>query len=202
VVFQPVGNTLKNVLWNQACVVRCRSYSKAFLGVLPRLSSSKAPKKKSEWEDPMPWQQFDQAVVHIVLCEFAPEGVRICLQRRIATGFLDGIWVYPGGRIELGENPLGAAQREAWEEVGVRPLTLRLVAALTFSVGAARGKGINFVYACHQWEGQVRQCEPWLHGAPQFYASDQLPEPRPPWISEVARRIASHKPALFKHYGE
>ena len=158
-------------------------------------------RRRSELEVTVPWQQFDQAVVHIMLCELAPEGFRVCLQQRVATGFLDGFWAYPGGRVELGENPLDAARREAWEEVGVRPLKLRLVAALTFStVAAPQSTGINFVYACHHWEGRVRQCEPHLHGVPQFYASDQLPEPRPHWISEVAARIASHKPALFKHY--
>lgn len=145
-------------------------------------------------------QQLNQSVVHIVLCEIASGAVQMCLQQRIGTGFLDGFWAYPGGRIELGECPMEAARREAWEEVGVRPLQLRLVAALTFSSGAAGNTGINFVYACHRWQGHVQQCEPGLHGPPEFFAADQLPEPRPLWISEVAARIANHKPAVFKHF--
>jgi len=148
----------------------------------------------------LPWRQFDQAVAHIVLCDFSQGALQVCMQQRVATGFLDGFWAYPGGRIEPGENPADAARREAWEEVGVRPLQVRLVGALTFPTGAAHGVGINFVYACHRWEGHLHQGEPELHGPPQFYACDQLPEPKPVWTAEVASRLACHKPALFKHY--
>jgi 8-oxo-dGTP diphosphatase len=156
--------------------------------------------KRWKLEEALPWQQFDQAVVHIALCEFTPREVRMCLQQRIATGFLDGFWSYPGGRVELGESPQDTARREAWEEVGVRPLQLRLVAALTFATGAGAATGINFVYACHRWEGAVQQSEPWLHGPPEFFGLGQLPEPRPTWLVEVAARIAINKPALFKHF--
>ncbi len=40
-------------------------------------------------------------------------------------------YVFPGGGIEEGESPEGAAVREAWEELGLRVAVRRLVARVT-----------------------------------------------------------------------
>lgn len=48
------------------------------------------------------------------------EGGRLFIQRRPARGLLGGLWEFPGGKVERGESPAKAAEREALEETGLR----------------------------------------------------------------------------------
>ena len=41
------------------------------------------------------------------------------MQKREEEGVLQGLWEFPGGKIEAGESPKEAAQREVLEEVGI-----------------------------------------------------------------------------------
>lgn len=50
---------------------------------------------------------------------------RYFIQRRPPEGLLGGLWEFPGGKIEKGEKPDGALQRELEEELGVRARVLR-----------------------------------------------------------------------------
>lgn len=43
----------------------------------------------------------------------------IALLRRAPTGEFQRAWELPGGKIEIGEDPLAAAVREPWEELGL-----------------------------------------------------------------------------------
>ncbi len=161
------------------------------------------------------WRQFDLPVVHVALCDLASGSTKICLHQRVGTETLSGLWVLPGGRIDPGENPIDAARREVWEEVGVRPLQLRLAGVLTFApAGGVEGEpetktkththtqrlGCNFVFACHRWQGDVERREPLLHGPPEFFPADQLPTPVPAWITAMVPRITAHKAPLFRHF--
>lgn len=47
-------------------------------------------------------------------------GRRLLLTRISATGFPAGSWALPGGRIEHGESPWTAVERELYEETGLR----------------------------------------------------------------------------------
>jgi hypothetical protein len=62
--------------------------------------------------------------VHLVLTR----GEAVLLGRRANTGFADGSWHVPGGRLEPGETLPQAAVREAAEElgIGVDPRDLRV----------------------------------------------------------------------------
>lgn len=44
---------------------------------------------------------------------------RYWVQRRAGTGHLDGLWEFPGGKIETNESPREALQRELLEELGL-----------------------------------------------------------------------------------
>ena len=46
-------------------------------------------------------------------------GFKLWMQKRKGHGPLEGLWEFPGGKIEGQESPEGAAQREFFEEVGV-----------------------------------------------------------------------------------
>jgi 8-oxo-dGTP diphosphatase len=54
----------------------------------------------------------------------------MCAQRG-ATGSLPGAWEFPGGKVELGETPQQALQREIEEELGCEVLVGGLVANTT-----------------------------------------------------------------------
>src|SRR4051794_15928607 len=55
------------------------------------------------------------------------DGGRILLVRRVDTGN----WELPGGRVEIGESAVVAAQREVAEESGVRVEVVRLAGVYT-----------------------------------------------------------------------
>ncbi|MFY1632707.1 NUDIX hydrolase [Solwaraspora sp. WMMB335] len=56
----------------------------------------------------------------------------VLLALRHGTGFADGQWNLPSGKLERGEHALDAVAREAYEEIGVRfdPADLRLAATV------------------------------------------------------------------------
>jgi 8-oxo-dGTP pyrophosphatase MutT (NUDIX family) len=50
----------------------------------------------------------------------AERGVEVLLaQRSLEASFMPGVWVFPGGIVEPGENPVETARRELGEEVGI-----------------------------------------------------------------------------------
>ncbi|HSR68857.1 MAG TPA: (deoxy)nucleoside triphosphate pyrophosphohydrolase [Acidobacteriota bacterium] len=46
-------------------------------------------------------------------------GSNVWVHKRRRTGHLDGLWEFPGGKIEEGESPLQALLREVREETGI-----------------------------------------------------------------------------------
>jgi len=46
-------------------------------------------------------------------------GGRVLLARRPPGSHLEGVWEFPGGRVEAGESPVAAARRELREETGL-----------------------------------------------------------------------------------
>lgn len=84
---------------------------------------------------------------------------RVLLALRDGTGFADGQWNLPSGKLELGEDVVSAMIREAREEIGVRfvPDELRMVATVHHRnpTGHAR---VGLVFAVSY--------EPGRHGEP------------------------------------
>ncbi|RZK03755.1 MAG: (deoxy)nucleoside triphosphate pyrophosphohydrolase [Novosphingobium sp.] len=86
---------------------------------------------------------------------------RILLQRRRRGSEHGGLWEFPGGKVEPGESPQGAAVREIEEELG-----LRLEAARLEPVSFAsdidvpeppRRSYVILLYTCRLWDG-VPEC--------------------------------------------
>jgi 8-oxo-dGTP pyrophosphatase MutT (NUDIX family) len=59
---------------------------------------------------------------------------QVLLARRQGTGYADGQWNLPSGKVELGEHAVAAIIREAREEIGIRldTETLRAVGAVHY----------------------------------------------------------------------
>lgn len=55
-----------------------------------------------------------------VMCRTG-DGRILFLKRGSGANDHPGTWCFPGGKIEPGETPIMAAQRETWEETGYRP---------------------------------------------------------------------------------
>lgn len=74
-----------------------------------------------------------------------------------------GCWQLPGGHLEPGETVLGAAAREAWEEVGVRvPLTALQLVHLVHDHIPGRGARLALFFEATRWEGEPANREPEL----------------------------------------
>ncbi|MFN0026306.1 MAG: NUDIX hydrolase [Acidimicrobiales bacterium] len=84
-------------------------------------------------------------------------------------------WGLPGGLLAKGESPSQAAQREVWEEVGLR-IAPREPATLVMDVGPRR---LDFVYRAtldqHQQAHTVRLRSPEIDAA-EWFSLDELPQ--------------------------
>jgi 8-oxo-dGTP diphosphatase len=94
---------------------------------------------------------------------------RIALQRRTIDPGM-GLWTFPSGFVDRGEQVEEAAIREAWEEVGVRVRLTQLL-GLYSSPGETV---VLAVYVAQAEEGDLVSRDE--NDAVGFFAPDQLPE--------------------------
>lgn len=78
-------------------------------------------------------------------------------QRRFAS-VNGGLWEFPGGKVEPGESPEGAAVREIQEELGllVEADSLEPIGFASGPGAAANGRRtiVILLYACRTWVGE------------------------------------------------
>ena len=69
---------------------------------------------------------------YAVLCPLVerPEGVHLLFEVRSPTVSQGGEVCFPGGRRERGERPVETALRETWEEIGIPPEEIEILAPL------------------------------------------------------------------------
>ena len=84
---------------------------------------------------------------------------RVLIARRPKGKALEGLWEFPGGKVDAGERPEDALIRELREELGVavKPACL---APLTFASHAYDDFHLMMpLYVCRRWEGFVEPRE-------------------------------------------
>ncbi|MFE4515144.1 NUDIX domain-containing protein [Kitasatospora sp. NPDC056783] len=99
---------------------------------------------------------------------------RILLIRRAAHDVLPGLWEYPGGGRDDGEEVAAGAARELAEETGLRGLPLEYVRHLDFT-GHHGTRGRQFVFTTVVPDGTPVTLSP-EHDAHQWAAPDRLPQ--------------------------
>jgi 8-oxo-dGTP diphosphatase len=87
-------------------------------------------------------------------------GDEVLFGLRQGTGYRDGEWGLPSGKLEAGERLIDAMVREAREEVGLElePTSLRIATAVERDTDT--GLWLDVFYECDVWHGEPVNGEP------------------------------------------
>jgi 8-oxo-dGTP pyrophosphatase MutT (NUDIX family) len=123
---------------------------------------------------------------------------QVLLIRRFNTGFADGQYSVPAGHLDGGETVIGAAIREAFEEVGLR---LR-ADHIDFSHVMHRLDGeerVDFFVHVSAWQGEPVNAEPDKCDEVRWVDVEDLPENTVPYIRQALR---NHRAGIrFDEFG-
>ncbi len=111
---------------------------------------------------------------------------RVLLLRRKGSGYFDGFYSVPGGRVEMSEGLRVAAIRELEEETGlsVAPGDMQLAVTLYNREETTHG-WIQHYFIASRWVGEPKLCEPEKCDDLQWFPLDALPEKTVPYLRLV-----------------
>jgi 8-oxo-dGTP diphosphatase len=94
--------------------------------------------------------------VLVVACALVDADGRVLLAKRPPGRPLEGLWEFPGGKVERGETPEAALIRELEEELGIN-IAGKCLAPFTFASHSYETFHLLMpLYVCRTWEGEVK----------------------------------------------
>jgi 8-oxo-dGTP diphosphatase len=94
-------------------------------------------------------------IVLVAACALIDSDHRILLAQRPAGKPMEGLWEFPGGKIEPGETPEATLIRELHEELGIS-VKADCLAPLSFASHDYESFHLLMpLYVCRRWEGFV-----------------------------------------------
>lgn len=112
-----------------------------------------------------------------VSCEIIIEKDGKVLLGRRRNAFGAGSWAFPGGHLERGEKAQDCAVRELLEEVGIRPLDLRLIGIVNDLPTAQDRQYVRFVFVVGSFAGEIANNEPDKCEGWEWRSLESLPKP-------------------------
>jgi len=95
----------------------------------------------------------------VVACALVDQDNRILIAQRPPGKKLEGLWEFPGGKLDPGERPEDALIRELHEELSIH-VKAPCLAPLTFASHAYEDFHLLMpLYICRRWEGFVQPRE-------------------------------------------
>ncbi|WP_028479812.1 NUDIX domain-containing protein [Nocardia sp. CNY236] len=109
---------------------------------------------------------------------------RVLLARRHNTGYADGQWNLPSGKLEDGEDVVDAIIRETHEEIGIEldRDEVRFVSSIHYKAPEGHSR-IGFVFTVERWNGEPANREPDKCSALGWFPLDQLPTDTVPYTA-------------------
>lgn len=92
-----------------------------------------------------------QSLVHVAVAVLRNAQGEVLLSRRPQGVHLEGLWEFPGGKLEAGESAVGALLREIHEELGIRILSHRPLIQVRHSY--VRKEVLLDVHLVDRWQG-------------------------------------------------
>ena len=91
----------------------------------------------------------------VVACALVDTDRRVLIAQRPKGKAMEGLWEFPGGKVEPGERPEQTLIRELREELGIA-VSEPCLAPLTFASHAYESFHLLMpLYICRRWEGNV-----------------------------------------------
>ena len=121
-------------------------------------------------------------VVHLILVQKD----KVLLGIRTRTGFADGMYGLPAGKVEVGESVLAGMVREAKEELGIeiRESDLEL-SSLVYHLWTDKVQTqSNIFFFCSKFSGEIVNAEPEKCCALKFFSLKRLPKKIIPFVAE------------------
>jgi 8-oxo-dGTP diphosphatase len=90
----------------------------------------------------------------VVAAALADGDGRVLLQQRAPGRHMEGLWEFPGGKVDSDELPEAALVRELREELGIEVAPTSLVPACFASAPLGQKHMVLLLYLCRNWRGE------------------------------------------------
>lgn len=138
--------------------------------------------------------QYDTAAPYIAAFVVLRENNKIAFVLRANTGWMDGKYGLPAGKVEKNETFTHAAVREAREEAGVTIAEANLRHVLTSHRAGdtpQENQWVDIIFEATTWQGEPYNAEPEVHSELTWLDPDNLPENMIPSVRIYMEKIRS-----------
>ncbi len=127
---------------------------------------------------------------------------KILLIRRYNTGFADGMYTLPSGKLEFGETFLEAAIRETLEEVNIVVNISNLNSAFIMFEKNKKFEWIHHFFLSRIWNGEIKNMEPHKCDDLNWFDIHNLPKETLGIVKYAIKKIYIDKESYCEYVSE